>query len=174
MATVQAPLDWSPVYEILDRWRGKPGAEVSILEEIQHHYGYVPEEACRTVAAERRVSVNRLYGIVTFYHGFFIRPKGKLIRACAGSACWARGQMEVNAEIKRLLEIGDKETTRDGAFALEEMACLDACQLAPIIRIDEKPYAHVRPEQIKEILEQERASGPAAGAHERMRERRLP
>ncbi len=156
MSANGSKLDLSHVYQVLERWKGKPGAEVSILEEVQHHYGWVPEEAARIVAAERRVTLSKLYGVATFYHGFFIKPKGKLIRACAGSACWARGQMEVNAEIKRILDIQDKGTTADGAFALEEMACLDACQLAPIIRINEKPYGHLKVEQVAEILERER------------------
>lgn len=134
------------------------GGLIATLEAIQSEYGYLPEEALRTVAATNGNSLVDVYGVATFYRAFSLQPRGEhLISVCVGTACHVRGAPMVVEEFERELAIRAGETTSDGEFSLETVNCLGACALGPIIVVDGKYFANVTTAKVKGILARARA-----------------
>jgi NADH-quinone oxidoreductase subunit E len=130
------------------------GALISILEEIQSKYGYLPEDELRRVADDTGCSLVDIYGIATFYRAFSLQPRGKhLISVCLGTACHVRGGQAIAQEIGQQLGIGAGETTADREFSLETVNCLGACALGPVVVIDGHYFSNVKTSEVKEILE---------------------
>jgi NADH-quinone oxidoreductase subunit E len=127
---------------------------ISILEEIQAKYGYLPEEALKTVAEETGRSLVDIYGVATFYKAFSLQPRGKhLISICLGTACHVQGGPRVAEEFQRQLGIRSGETTEDREFSLETVNCLGACALGPVVVVDGHYFSKVRPTKVKEIID---------------------
>ena len=126
---------------------------ISILEDVQTHYNYLPEEALRKIAKELKIPLRDVYGVATFYGAFRLKPCGKhLIHACMGTACHVRGGKRVLEEIERELDIRSGETTQDKKFTLESVNCLGACALGPIVVIDGKYHGNMTPVKVKSLL----------------------
>lgn len=131
---------------------------ISILEDIQKKYGYLPENILKTVAEENGKSLVDIYGVATFYRSFSLKPKGKhLISVCLGTACHVRGGPIIAKELERQLKIQSGETTADKEFTLETVACLGACALGPIVVADGRYFSNVKPNKIKMILKKTRS-----------------
>jgi len=127
---------------------------ISTLEKIQAKYGYLPEEALRSVADNTGYSLVDIYGVATFYRAFSLKPRGKhLISACLGTACHVRGGPAIVAEIEQQLGIRAGETTSDKEFTLETVNCLGACALGPVVVVDGHYFSSVKVSGVKEILE---------------------
>ena len=127
---------------------------ISILEEIQAKYGYLPEKSLRDISEYTGRSLVDIYGVVTFYKSFGLQPRGKhLIYACLGTACHVRNAPVIAEELEHQLGIRAGETTSDKAFTLETVNCLGACALGPIVVIDGHYFSNVRATEIKSILE---------------------
>jgi NADH-quinone oxidoreductase subunit E len=140
---------------IIDKYDGERGGLISMLEEIQILYGYLPEAALRRVAEKTEQSLVDIYGVATFYKAFSLKPKGKhKISVCLGTACHIRGAVKVSEEFERQVGIGANETTQDGEFSLETVNCLGACALGPIAVADGRYFSNVSPEKVKAILKQ--------------------
>lgn len=130
-----------------------PGELINILHAAQELFGYLPQEVQEVIAAQLRIPVSRVYGVVTFYSFFTMTPKGKYpISVCLGTACYVRGAERVLDEIQRQLEIKVGETTPDGLFSLDCLRCVGACGLAPVLMIGNKVYGRVSPEKVRDIL----------------------
>jgi len=143
--------------EIVEHYRNTDGGLIPILHEVQEHYGYVPREAQEKIASELNVPLSEIFGIITFYSRFTLKPKGKYNAfVCMGTACYVKGSDKVLDAIKDHLGIGNGETTEDGLFSIEEARCVGACGLAPIIMLNEDVYAWVKPEEIPDIFEKYR------------------
>ena len=126
---------------------------ISILEDVQAHYNYLPEEALRKIAKELRIPLRDVYGVATFYGAFRLKPCGKhLIHVCMGTACHVRGAKRVLEEIERELDIRSGETTQDKKFTLESVNCLGACALGPIVVIDGEYHGNMTPVKVKSLL----------------------
>jgi NADH:ubiquinone oxidoreductase subunit E len=133
------------------------GKTISILEEIQTKYSYLPEEALRIVAKETGRSLVDIFGVATFYKLFSLKPRGKhLISACLGTACHVRGAQSVVEDFKRQLKIKEGETTPDKEITLETVNCLGACALGPIVVVDGHYFSNVTTQKVKEIIHQAR------------------
>ena len=133
------------------------GGMIAVLEAIQNCYGYLPETALRTVAAETGRSLVDIYGIATFYRFFSLKPRGKhLICACLGTACHVRGGPRIVEELERQLGIPAGQTTADGEFTLETVNCLGACALGPVVVIDGRYHSKLRRSQVRPLLDQVR------------------
>lgn len=133
------------------------GSLISALEKIQSRYGYLPEEALRTVAEQTGRSLVDIYGVATFYRAFSLEPRGKhLISVCLGTACHVRGGPAIAEEIQQQLGIGPGETTADREFTLETVNCLGACALGPVVVVDGHYFPSVKTSKVKEILDQTR------------------
>ena len=130
-----------------------PGELINILHAAQGLFGYLPPEVQQVIAADLKIPVSRVYGVVTFYSFFTMTPKGKYpISVCLGTACYVRGAEKLLDEMQRQLEIKVGETTADGLFSLDCLRCVGACGLAPVVMIAGKVYGRVTPEKIHDIL----------------------
>lgn len=142
------------VTKILDKQTHRGGGIIAILEDIQASYGYLPEEALRTVAAETGRSLVDIYGVATFYRAFSLKPRGKhLVSVCLGTACHVRGAPAVAEELIKKLGIKAGETTPDNEFTLETVNCLGACALGPIVVVDGHYFSNVKATKVKAILD---------------------
>ena len=126
---------------------------ISVLEDIQDHYNYLPEEAIRETAKELNVPLRDVYGVATFYKTFRLKPCGKhLIHVCLGTACHVRGGPRVLEKIERDLNIKAGETTDDMEFTLETVNCIGACALGPVVAIDGEYYGNMTPAKVNSLL----------------------
>lgn len=130
--------------EYIDSVRDVPGISMSILQEAQHIFGYLPLEVQKFISKEIRIPVAELYGITTFYSQFNLVPKGKhTIGVCLGTACYVRNAQAVLDEFSKVSGVGVGGTTADGLFTLEATRCLGCCGLAPVVMIDDDVYANL-------------------------------
>jgi len=129
------------------------GELINVLHQVQHEFGYLPAEVQELIARELNVSVAKIYGVVTFYSFFTMKPQGEFpISVCMGTACYVRGGEQVLDELKRQLKIEVGETTADGKFSISALRCVGACGLAPVVMVGEKVHGRVAPAQVKGIL----------------------
>jgi len=127
---------------------------IPILQDIQEEIGWLSEEALQEVGEHLQLPVSKIYGVATFYNQFRFQPKGKYhIQICRGTACHVLGSSSVQDEIEKQLRIKPDETSNDGLFSLEVVACIGACGLAPVICINGKFYAKVTSKSIGDIIE---------------------
>lgn len=145
------------VLDIIDR-HGRDGGLISILEEIQNKYSYLPAEALRLVAERTGRSSVDVYGVATFYKSFSLKPRGKhLCCVCLGTACHVRGAPTIAQEFERQLKVKAGGTTEDKDFTLETVACLGACALGPIVVMDGHYHSKVNTAKVKSILKRARS-----------------
>ncbi len=138
---------------ILQKFKGKPGGLIQALHAIQNLIGYLPPPVLKKVSQALDIPLSEVYGVVTFYHFFSLKPRGKhIIQVCLGTACYVRGGQEILNRLEKDLEIGVGEVTEDLLYSLEVMRCAGACGLAPVVRIDNDIYKRVNPAQITEIV----------------------
>lgn len=138
---------------ILEKHAGKPGALMPILKDVQETIGYIPKQAQVMISERLQVSLSEIYGIITFYALFSLKPKGKYhISACKGTACYVRGATEIIEKLEAILGIKAGDTTDDGKFSLDVIRCLGACGLGPVIMVNNETYARLKPEDIPGII----------------------
>jgi NADH:ubiquinone oxidoreductase subunit E len=138
---------------IIEAKKNIPGSLMSIMQDAQGIYGYLPLEVQTMIAEGVGVSVEDVYGIATFYAQFALSPKGKYnISVCLGTACYVKGAQAVLDEIAKQLGIGAGECTDDGIFSLEASRCIGACGLAPVMNINDDVYGKLTPDQVAGIL----------------------
>jgi len=143
---------------VRDLLAGHPGAGrdslIPILQEIQETQGFLSREAVIEVGKYLNLPTSKIYGVATFYNQFRFNPQGKYhIQVCRGTACHVKGSAAVLDSIKRELKIDSGETTRDGLFSLEVVACIGACGLAPVINIDGNFHANLTTQAIPKVLD---------------------
>ncbi|NQT48944.1 MAG: NADH-quinone oxidoreductase subunit NuoE [Chloroflexi bacterium] len=145
--------DSKKVSAIVEKYGGSQDNLVSILQDIQSEYRYLPEEAIRAVAQELDLPVIRVYGVATFFKAFSLEPRGEhIVSVCLGTACHVRGAPAVLDEMKRRLSVEAGETTPDMEFTLETVNCVGACALGPIVVIDGEYHGQVGPVKVKKTL----------------------
>jgi len=143
--------------EIIEKYKNTKGALIPVLHEAQELYGYLPFEVQKKISEGLNVPLAEIYGVVTFYTQFSIKPKGKYkIQVCLGTACYVKGANKVLDELKEKLGIDVGECTEDGMFSLEACRCIGACGLAPVMMINDDVYGRLTPEQIEGIIEKYR------------------
>ena len=143
------------IKEISRVFGNRPGELINVLHKCQGEFGYLPAEVQEIIAAELKVSVAKVYGVVTFYSFFSMIPKGRYpISICTGTACYVRGAEKVLAEFKKQLKIEVGETSADGKFSLSCLRCVGACGLAPVVMVGEKTYGRLSPDSVKGILKE--------------------
>lgn len=127
---------------------------ISLLQDIQENEGYLSEEAIVKTGKKLKIPTSKIYGVATFYNQFRFEPTGKYhVMVCRGTACHVLGSLTVLQELEKVLKIKAGQTTHDGLFSIEVVACMGACGLAPVININGTFYAKVTAESIKEIIE---------------------
>jgi NADH-quinone oxidoreductase subunit E len=141
------------IFEIVDRYKGKEGDLIAILEDIQARFNHLPPDALRIVAKRTGRSLTDIYGVATFYQGFSLKPRGRhLVSVCMGTACHVRRASMVRDELVRKLDVEVGETTEDKEFTLEEVKCVGACALGPIVVVDGDYYSNVEARDAKKII----------------------
>lgn len=141
------------IRDICKKYGNKEGELINVLHNVQVKLGYLPAEVQEVVAQELKMSVAKVYGVVTFYSFFTMIPKGMYpVSICMGTACYVRGAEQVLGEFKRQLKVEVGQTTPDGKFSLSCLRCVGACGLAPVVMVGEKVYGRVSPQQVKQII----------------------
>ena len=143
------------ITEIVNRFKDEETPLMMILEAIQTEYGYIPLEVQELVSSLTKIPVAEIYGVVTFYSFFSLKPKGKyVIGVCLGTACYVKGGQQVMDKFSEILGIKPGETTADGLFTLDALRCIGACGIAPAISINGKVYPKMEVNKVGPIIKQ--------------------
>jgi NADH:ubiquinone oxidoreductase subunit E len=141
---------------VLMSFRGEKQELIPILQKVQERYGYLPEDAMIEVSRFARVPESMVYGVATFYAQFRFTPIGEnRIMVCRGTACHVKGSVGILEEIERALGIKEGETTPDGRYSLETVACIGCCSLAPCIMINKKVHANLTPQKVAKLFKKD-------------------
>lgn len=150
---------------ILDQHHGDKKNLIATLLDIQQEFNYLPAESLRFVARALNMPLIDIIGVATFYRAFSLTPRGKhTCLVCMGTACHVRGGPKILEEFERRLEIKSGDTTRDGQFTLETVACLGCCAIGPVVMIDGNFHGHTTIRRVHPILKQylsQKAPAPA-------------
>ncbi len=142
------------VDSIISKYGKDQSVIISILQEVQKEYRYLPQDVLEYISQVMDISSAKIYGIATFYEYFSLEPKGKyIIKICDGTACHVRKSIPILEALKKELSLTEgKTTTDDLLFTVETVSCLGACGLAPVLTINEKVYGSMTPESTLEVL----------------------
>jgi NADH-quinone oxidoreductase subunit E len=133
--------------------RHQDGSLITLLQSAQDTYGYIPEKAIHYISELVDIPSSEIYGVITFYSQFRLKPMGKhIIKICEGTACHVNGAKGILAALHEELNITLGETTNDGLFSLLSVACLGCCALAPVMMINEETFGNLIPDKIKKII----------------------
>lgn len=133
----------------------KDGNVISLMQDIQEEFGYVPREAVDYFAEELGIAPSRFYGVLTFYSQFHLKPRGKnIISVCCGTACHVKGGSKIAERVQRVLGVdGDGQTTEDGEFTFEVVRCVGACSIAPVVLMNNRAYAEMTPDGTSKLIQ---------------------
>lgn len=148
-------IDKSKLNQIISNRINERWALIPLLQDIQNEFGYIPPDAIPVVAEALNLFPSEVQGVITFYAGFSLEPKGKyVVRICRGTACHVKGGRGILRFIRKELDLEEGETTPDFKFTLETVACLGACFLAPAMMINRTYYGKLTPTKLSTILNQ--------------------
>jgi len=134
--------------ELLDKYKGEPGALIPLLQGAQAIFGYLPQEVMARVAEAAGEPLSQALGVATFYSQFRLKPHARhTIRCCHGTACHVSGATLISQEIEKHLGIKAGENTPDMFFTVEEVHCVGACGMAPVVMIDDRAYGKLTPDK---------------------------
>ena len=138
---------------ILEKYSKDKSNLIQILNEVQENYGYIPKYSQISISEYLDIPLAEIYGVITFYSRFTLKPKGKYnIAVCLGTACFVKGSEKVLDKAKEILKIDVGETTEDGKFSLEATRCIGACGLAPVFTVNEEVYGKATPELMEKVI----------------------
>jgi NADH-quinone oxidoreductase subunit E len=146
------------------KYQGERGALIPLLQSAQESYGYIPESAIDHISEVVAIPAAEIYGVITFYAQFRLKPMGKnIIKICDGTACHVNASSAIIKTIENELRITNDETTDDGLFTLQKVACLGCCSLSPVVMINEETHGRLTPKKVQQLLKEyrERTQGEA-------------
>ncbi len=150
-----APVDLSLMDHLLEKYKNKKGNLIPILQGTQNIYGYLPHTAFAKISEVTGLKLNEMYGVATFYTQFRLNPVGKnIVKVCHGTACHVQNASAISEAIEDTLGIKDGETTPDGLFTLESVACLGCCSLAPVMMIGDNTFGKLTGSSAVKILKE--------------------
>ena len=127
---------------------------IQILNEVQKYYGYIPQKAQVAISKYLDIPMAEIYGVITFYARFTLKPKGKYhVAICLGTACFVKGSEKIIERAKERLGIDVGETTKDGKYSLEATRCIGACGLAPVFTVNGEVYGKATVKMLDEVLD---------------------
>lgn len=130
-----------------------PGALMTAMQTAQDIYGYLPIEVQKKIADTLDVSLEKVFGVATFYSQFTLNPRGEYqVSVCLGTACYVKGSGDILAAVEKNLGIHHDECTPDGKFSILETRCIGCCGLAPVITVNDDVYGKLTPADIDGIL----------------------
>jgi len=140
---------------IIDRFQGDKAQLVSILQDIQAEYYYLPKDALEKVSQILDIPLSQVYSVATFFRAFSLTPRGRhLIKVCLGTACHVRGAARVLEKVERDLGVSRGETTHDLKFTLETVNCVGACALGPMVVINGEYFGQIKVDKVGALLNQ--------------------
>ncbi len=147
-------IQWQELDKIVEKNGTTSSSIISILQDIQEIYRYIPGEVFPYLSEKLGMSMAKIYGVATFYENFSLEPKGKyVIKICDGTACHVRKSIPILNTLRDTLGLSeDKITTDDLLFTVETVSCLGACGLAPVMTVNDKVYGAMTPEKAKSLL----------------------
>ena len=141
------------VHEIINEYRQFKTPLMMILSKVQNEFGYIPLEVQEIISKELDIPVATIYGVVTFYSFFSLKPKGRVvIGVCLGTACYVKGSQQVIDKFCEILKIKPGETTEDGEFTIDALRCIGACGVAPAVSINGPVYPKVSVSDVQKII----------------------
>lgn len=156
-------VDLQPTEDVLARYPGDPRHLISVLQDIQLAYRYLPKEALERVSGALDVPLAKVYAVATFYKAFSLTPRGeKILRVCTGTACHIRGAPMLLTEIQKRLQIKPGETTEDLKFSLEAVNCVGACALAPVVVVNDTAHGNLSVTKVRRLFKTPGEEKPAA------------
>ena len=148
-------IDWDKIHEIIKSHKGEKWGLIPLLQDIQEHIGYIPPESIERIAEAMNMFPAQVQGVITFYAGFTLTPKGKyVLKVCRGTACHVKGSRSILRMMQNELRLKDGETSADYQFTLETVACLGACFMAPAMLVNRNYYGKLAPSRVSSILGQ--------------------
>lgn len=139
--------------EILKKYEKDKSNLIQILNQVQEKYGYISQDAQKEISEYLDISMAEVYGVITFYSRFTLKPKGKYnIAVCLGTACFVKGSEKVLDKVKDILKIDVGQTTDDGLFSIEATRCVGACGLAPVFTVNDEVYGKATPEMVESVI----------------------
>jgi NADH-quinone oxidoreductase subunit E len=155
-ATEEVPveeIDLGPANHVIDKYLTLPGNLMPVLQGIQDEYGYVPRPTIDLVAERLNVYPSQIFGVLTFYAQFHLKPRGRfIIRVCVGTACHVQGAPRIVDTFFEKLGIGHAETTPDLRYTFEKVACLGACGMAPLAMVNDDTFGKMTVQKVEEII----------------------
>ena len=141
--------------ELLKDFKPEKDNLIQILNSVQEHYGYIPKHAQEEISEYLNMPMAEIYGVITFYSRFSLKPKGKYnISVCLGTACFVKGSQKIMDRLLERLKIGVGETTPDGKFSIEETRCVGACGLAPVFTVNGEVYGKATVQKLDQVLDE--------------------
>ncbi len=126
---------------------------IPLLQAVQEHQGYLSRESMVRIGQHLRLPVSKIYGVATFYNQFRFQPQGRFhIQVCRGTACHVKGSAKALDAVVQMLKIKPGQTTRDGLFSLEVVACIGACGLAPVVCVNGEFYANMTADKLNKLI----------------------
>ena len=128
---------------------------IPVLQDVQTESGYLSHESMEEISALIGVPVSRVYGVATFYKQFRFAPLGEhIIQVCRGTACHVKGSRALADHLKRRLKLNREGNSPDNKFSVITVACLGACSIAPVIKMDGEFHGHLTLEKLDELIDQ--------------------
>lgn len=150
------PEDLVKIFEKYDKKRENV---IPLLQDVQEKYGYLSKDNIVLISQYLNVPTSNVYGVATFYNQFRLVPLGKhMIRVCRGTACHVKGSQKILEKLQSDLGINAGETTKDGLFSLETVACVGACSIAPVITIDDEFFGRLQVKDVSSLLDKYKQS----------------
>ena len=147
-------IDFSKVEKTLEKYKDARGALIPILQFVQAEYGYLPDTVVNLIAERLNIGTSEIVGVATFYAQFHLKPRGEhIVKVCCGTACHVKNAKRLSAKINEKLKVNVNETTEDRRFTFEEVSCLGACGIAPVVMIDENVHGELSPDKLDGILD---------------------
>jgi NADH:ubiquinone oxidoreductase subunit E len=150
-------VETAKIQSLVDRHGGNKEALIAILQDVQEEYNYLPRDCLKQVAKALKIPLVDVIGVATFYRAFSLTPRGKhTCTVCLGTACHVRGGPKILDEFERQLKVKPGQTTKDGQFTLDTVACLGCCAIGPVVVVDKDYHAHTSMRKVVPILKKYR------------------
>jgi NADH-quinone oxidoreductase subunit E len=154
LQTIESPeVNLSLINPLIEKYQGKKGNLIPVLQGVQSIFGYVPREAFFKLNEEMGLELNDMYGVATFYAQFRLNPVGKhIIKVCHGTACHVQSATKITEALEKELGVKDGHTTEDNLFTLESVACLGCCSLAPVMMIGDETFGSLNGKKAARVI----------------------
>lgn len=151
---------------ILKDRRSQPHQLIEVLQDVQEQYGYIPKESMEAISEALGVPLTEVYGVASFYKAFSLKPRGEnVIHICTGTACHVRGAKSILTQALAQLDVSPSEMTEDGLFTIEQVNCLGACALGPVVTENGSCHHHMNSGKLRKLIKSLRSNNGGESKH---------